>query len=166
MLSLPPLVTVISYIFPGFKKPDETDKRIIERAENVLRSMSVRKKFSTPCILKYARKHNYDTLSIIRVIDRLRYRRQCLLQASFTKHQNKTRRKKYRTVAKQIQRQLEEIIIQTYIHSGDTELMLEVQRYRFVTQELLGEMVKSRMLLNVFLIVLQVKNLRVEKIQS
>jgi hypothetical protein len=129
---------------PIQKKKPGKKQRILQRAEYVIRTMNNRK-YSAPCVLRYARKHKYETLNILRVLDRLRKRRQDILHAAWIQPLNFKRWWWHQKHAKCLQNQLEDLIVEFYALSGDVELMHEIQRYDFVSHHLLGRMVKARL---------------------
>lgn len=130
-------------LFLKEKPLNELDQRILERGEYVLKTIKKRK-FSKPCILRYARLKNFELLTLERLIERLRYRRHCLLHASWIKPLNLKRWLRFQKAAKEMQDSLQELFIEFYRHSGDPELIEIISHIRFVNHETIKQMVHAR----------------------
>lgn len=121
----------------------DTDKRILERGAQVLKTMRVGK-FSNACLLRYARKYAFETPALEKVIERLRFRRQCLLRAAWVSPFNIQRWCKFQKAAMQMADQMEDLFVEFYRHSGNPELIDIILCARFVQGTVIKRMLLAR----------------------
>jgi hypothetical protein len=120
-----------------------TEQRILERGLQVLRTID-QKKFSNRCIMRYASKHRFETGALERIIERMRYRRQCLLHAAWVRPFNLRRWCILQRSAMRLQRQMEYLFVEFYRYSGDRELFDIILRTCFIRSFTIKQMLVAR----------------------
>jgi hypothetical protein len=125
-MNLPSLVT---YLFP----PSAKDKQKLELACSVLKTLH-QKKFRPRRLLRLARKNDYSTHTLVRIVRTCRTRRQRVLHGAYVQrflHPMRSFGMFVRTFL--MQSEMEKLFLKLFRESGDEEMLETIKEARFVT---------------------------------